>query len=174
MSKFEYTHMKGLESDALDLVAYNENTEQLLVRFINGGRDYVYEDVPFDVYDGFGYNYSERGYWSDNISGGYTNTRLDDNASLVFVAPAPVVNDVTAAEDVTAKFVEANDSDESSLTYGVKWTNDASLTFEPIYQATSETNAIEQWQVALAQAQALFGNDYTYGARIVSVTHYFE
>lgn len=178
MTTFNYTRLASLDSTAIDLIAYDDKSETMLVRFADGGRDYVYSDIPDFVYDGMTAADSAGHYFQDEVSGLYSSIRSDEPLTLVErvrdISTAPSAVDVTKAEDVTdavvsdlTALVEA--TNQNYYKYGVKWSTQTMNIgpFEASYQATDELDALLQFHLAVGE----FGVE---DVKILAVVHYFE
>lgn len=197
---FEYTQLVGLDSTALDIAAYNENDEELYVRFSKGG-EYAYSDVPKKVFTELGDAWSAGSYYRNNILGKYTSTALDDT-SLEPVEYEEDKGDVAQDnQNVFAKigrtavsFNKDGASTEKSIMvslssagkvsagnlftsptnrYCIQWENhDSTVGGAPEFVAEDEAHALAQFQSAMSAAVLLdLGySDY----KVKAVTHYFD
>lgn len=196
---FIYTHLRGLESDAISQVAYNEYDNSLFVKFRDGS-GYVYDDVDKEVFDGFPNGHGARQYWHDNVSGdGYS---LGHFPTLEAAEPEPeqdpepvvVKPKLQALMNEPPVFTLSNDGaffagnlGANTLTvnvkaagqerYGVKYTVEHDGTiggpFEPEFIAADEDDAIAQLSDGLSTLETLLGwTDIN--VKIVSVTHYLD
>ena len=66
---------KQVESSNIDAIAYDEDNQELRVRF-KSGTEYVYTDVPAKVYQGFLDADSKGRYLNTVIKGKYNTMRV--------------------------------------------------------------------------------------------------
>ena len=66
---------KEAESSNIDAIAYEEDNQELHVRF-KSGSEYVYTDVPKKIYDGFMDASSKGRYLNTVIKGKYNTMRV--------------------------------------------------------------------------------------------------
>lgn len=172
---FVYSHLSGVNSTAITLVAFNEHTEKLFIRFV-GGNEIVYLDVPKAEYDALIAASSKGRYYNYNIQGEYTsvkqvNTRLRKSEAKT---PAkPKVKTKTAAPVAPTTTVPVTGAKTSR--FSVAWAGtDGRIGGNPTFQATDENDALVQFQSAL-DAAAKGGFAPAQGkVTVKSITRYFD
>lgn len=167
---FAYTHLAGLDSTVLDLVAYNENTEELFVRFVNES-ERVYADVPKDTYlDLVDENPSAGRYYNYAIKGTYTSVEVEDT-NLYLVEPEPEVDEKTGpltADQYNYFMKSVEPVPAEDFTYSVTWEIPGSvISGSSDFNTTSDTHALSQFSVAMYEAGI-------HNYKVLVVSRYFE
>lgn len=192
---FQYTVLDGLDSSVFSVVAYNDHTRELFVRF-NSGLDRFYVDVPREDYDSLVESESAGSYYAYNIKETYQSYRLE-NAELVLVEDEVEEStddlDVEELATVTPLF---KDKQESVVTtnevrsrygfdalldstkfelgkYSVQWQSpNSTIGGSPEFAAYDIEDALEQFHTAMQAAIKvdLGFDDY----KVTSVIKYFE
>ena len=62
-------HAMRIQSQAIEAVAYDENSHVLMARFRGTGRTVIYEEVPQEIYDSLIFADSIAGFFHDHIEG---------------------------------------------------------------------------------------------------------
>lgn len=182
MNDFKYTRLARPDSSAIDLVAYDDADERLLIRFKKSNDVYVYDEVPDFEYDamlvGDGHFGSVGRYYQAEIMGTYNSEKVTSSIDLEErvrdIRSAPSVRDVSSSETVKAQPVDPIAqslalANQEYTKYGVQYAIlNTLIVAEATYQAKDETDALAQLYAALALT--LPGVD----VKVMAVTHYFD
>lgn len=151
MTTFEYTSITGFDSKAIDKAAYNENNEELYIKFVEGYQ-YIYVEVPVGVYTDFTEANSAGRFFRDYISGKYNSIRVYEYVTFVAVYPPQRILE-------SPTLISSN--------YGVKFhINDTGIISESAVEATSEADALDIFHEAIGKVNL--------DVKVLAVTHYFE
>lgn len=106
MRTVEYTHKNAVVSSALDMVWYNEHTQELYVRFVRGNIA-GYRGVPLNTYYALVDSYSVGSYYSNNIKDKFTGLSGDVTFEKYMYVPE---SKITVPETETQKSTLAKGS----------------------------------------------------------------
>lgn len=174
---FVYSHLSGVQSSAISLVAFNEHTNRLFIRF-TGGSEISYDGVPKAEYDALVNASSVGQYYSYNVKGEYVgvkqnNTRLRKSEAKsapkakVVTGPAPAV--------VTGPTTTIKVSGKKATRFSVAWAGtDGRVGGNPEFQATDENDALVQFQAAVVSAAKAGFAPAKGNVTVRSVTRYFD
>lgn len=186
-------HDNGIDftSSNIDVLGYDRETETLYVEFHSGATVYSYAGVKESTYDMLINADSVGSFYATYIKGTYTgDVAGDDVIEQREVEDDPIQPDrkwlTTDGEE--SPFIAEGEADAIRIggdgifalsggvitasilapqKYGVKWTN-GTLTFEPLFEALSEADALAQFSAAMRQVMP------DADVKIQAVTHYFD
>lgn len=174
------------DSSSIDFVGYDRGAKRLYVEFQSSGTVYSYEGVEESTYNLFVGADSLNAFWRDHIKGNYTSGPQSDGCLVLDEDPIQPEQKWLSTDGDESPFAAAETEfllllcDGATLLpttpsapvitpskYGVKWTN-GTLTFEPLFEAMSEADALAQFNAAVGQVMP------DADVKIQAVTHYFD
>lgn len=152
------------DSEAIETLAYNDNTGELYVEFTSGN-EYVYTNVNRSTYNLWKEADSIGRFYQRYISGKYPSNpgtwELEERLVPAQRPVQPIQIPATTSPVWPAR-----------SRYSVKWESDSSVMGgNPEYQATDEADALRQFNEEIKRVSDFLGKPTQY--KIVSVTHYF-
>lgn len=162
-------------------LGYDRASETLYVEFHSGAMVYSYEGVKESTYDMLVSADSVGSFYANHIKGSYTSNQVgtgniterdneEDHIQPNRKWLADEGGQMRASGGNDGIFALPDSEFTNTLrkrTYGVRWTNGA-LSFEPLFEAMSEADALTQFSDAIRQVMP------DADVKVKAVVHYFD
>lgn len=180
---------EDFKSSNIDILGYDRESETLYVEFHSSGTVYSYAGVKESTFDMLVNADSVGSFYARHIKGTYTGDIAGEDVITLREEEDPIQPErkwLTTDGDESPFALTEGEADTVTLNagglfitgtlnvpvmqpakYGVKWSN-GTLTFEPLFEALSEADALAQFNAAVTQVMP------DADVKILAVTHYFE